>query len=1130
MAFPPLDDAAIAVACGHETYRRGLEYARAGHVRQVTWSDSGNTLTALVQGNRPHPYVVHVSTTQTESGEELLVGHCTCPMSFMCKHVAAALIVGREGGSAAHPMPSSGSSWRRTLRAIAAPEVDLGYEPIALQLSVQQPGRGHDYGAGRARHRLNARPMMLGAKGRWVHSNISWQRLRYLRGNANPEHLRIASRLQSLHPSSSFSYYGASAQWLDVAEIDGLALWSVLLEARRAQMPFILDDKAQSAVTFIDGPAEVAFDIIRSRSWLIATPELWCGEDLMSFMSLDLIGQPAHAAFAWLTDATTGKTQELTLLSLAAPLGDDLGDLLVQEAAIEIPVAEEAEFLIEGYPALARQFRILSQDGSFTPPEPAVPTLHLSIRHHPVPANASWDQKVIGPVIDLQWSWTYAPAGAAGLGASSPGLVDPTPEIVFLAAEAANPHAGQFYPLRASAAGNAAVRDLNAEEAILDELAWLLEVQPGLALPGWQGLAGQARLHGRAMLDFLERDLVRLQELGSVVIIEDAVRYAEAVSEPRVDVHLEPRPDSWDWFDLQVAVSVAGEEIPFELLFRALATDAPLLFLPSGRYLRLDAEDPEHVERLQRLRGLIEEARELRESARDSLGISRYQVDLWEDLVELGVVDEQSASWQQAISRLPLAQAHEPQALPAGAILAEPRPYQQEGFAWLSFLRSHGLGGILADDMGLGKTLQAIMAMAQGRQSGDAPYLVVAPTSVMGNWARECARFAPGLATVQLTETAKRRGKQIAESVAGADVVITSYALFRLDFDEFESLDWSGLWLDEAQFVKNRQSQAHGCARRLRTPFKVAITGTPLENNLMELWSLLSITAPGLFPSPDRFADYYQRPIEREQDADRLAQLRRRIRPFMLRRTKEEVAGDLPPKQEQVLELDLHPKHQKVYQRHLQRERQKVLGLIGDLRKHRFEIFKSLTMLRQLSLDASLVDEEYASIPSTKLDALVEMLGDIVSEGHRTLVFSQFTGYLAKVRTRLSDAGIATAYLDGRTRKRQEAIDAFVDGDAPVFLISLKAGGFGLNLTAADYVILLDPWWNPATEAQAIDRTHRIGQDKKVMVYRMVARDTIEERVMALKEHKAALFDAVMTGTSAGGSGLTAQEIRELLA
>jgi SNF2 family DNA or RNA helicase len=249
----------------------------------------------------------------------------------------------------------------------------------------------------------------------------------------------------------------------------------------------------------------------------------------------------------------------------------------------------------------------------------------------------------------------------------------------------------------------------------------------------------------------------------------------------------------------------------------------------------------------------------------------------------------------------------------------------------------------------------------------------------------------------------------------------------------------------------------------------------------------------------------------------------------MLRRTKEEVAGDLPPKQEQVLELDLHPKHQKVYQRHLQRERQKVLGLIGDLTKHRFEIFRSLTLLRQLSLDASLVDDSYANIPSTKLDALVEMLGDIVSEGHRTLVFSQFTGYLSKVRARLTEAGITTSYLDGRTRRRQEAIDSFVNGSAPVFLISLKAGGFGLNLTSADYVILLDPWWNPATEAQAIDRTHRIGQDKKVMVYRMVARETIEERVMALKEHKAALFDAVMSGASAKGSALTAEEIRDLL-
>ena len=249
----------------------------------------------------------------------------------------------------------------------------------------------------------------------------------------------------------------------------------------------------------------------------------------------------------------------------------------------------------------------------------------------------------------------------------------------------------------------------------------------------------------------------------------------------------------------------------------------------------------------------------------------------------------------------------------------------------------------------------------------------------------------------------------------------------------------------------------------------------------------------------------------------------------MLRRTKEEVASDLPPKQEQVLELDLHPRHRRLYDTHLQRERQKVLGLLGDMDSNRFQIFQSLTMLRQLSLDASLVDDKNAGIPSAKLDALMEMLDDVVAEGHRVLVFSQFTRYLALARARLDAAGIRHAYLDGSTRNRQRVIDAFRGGDAPVFLISLKAGGFGLNLTEADYVVLLDPWWNPATEAQAVDRVHRIGQDKQVMVYRLVSRGTIEEKVMALKAEKAALFAGVMSDAGAAGTGLSADDIRELL-
>ena len=405
---------------------------------------------------------------------------------------------------------------------------------------------------------------------------------------------------------------------------------------------------------------------------------------------------------------------------------------------------------------------------------------------------------------------------------------------------------------------------------------------------------------------------------------------------------------------------------------------------------------------------------------------------------------------------------------------------------------------------------------------------MVAPTSVVSNWVGEAGRFAPGLRVDAVTDTLARSGRTI-EALAAADVVVTTYTLFRLEADAYRTVAWAGLILDEAQYVKNHQAKTYRCVRELAAPFKLAITGTPMENNLMELWSLLSITAPGLFPDPKRFAEQYARPIERGGDAEQLARLRRRIKPLVKRRTKELVAADLPAKQEQTLDVDLHPRHRKLYDTHLQRERQKVLGLIDDFNRNRFAILRSITLLRQLSLHPGLVDDDHDAMPCAKLDALVEQLGDIIGGGHRALVFSQFTGFLAKARKRLDAEGIGYCYLDGRTRRRDRVLDRFKDGDDPVFLISLKAGGFGLNLTEADYCFLLDPWWNPATEAQAIDRTHRIGQTRPVMAYRMISRNTIEEKVAALARRKAALFSGVMDEGDLFASSLTAEDIRGLL-
>jgi SNF2 family DNA or RNA helicase len=670
-------------------------------------------------------------------------------------------------------------------------------------------------------------------------------------------------------------------------------------------------------------------------------------------------------------------------------------------------------------------------------------------------------------------------------------------------------------------------RDPVQEKAVLDALDVPLD-QFGLqgGNPGGNP-APSAQLRGLDTLRFTTEVLPLLTDAPGIAVevIGQPAAYREAGDSLRIGMSTSAVVGDTDWFDLGVDITVEGRQVAFTDVFSALAAGESHLLLPDGVYFSLDKPQ------LRALRTLIEEAQALQDSPRDPLRISRFQAGLWEELAALGVIEHQAQAWQQQVAGLLPSGGLAGPELPAG-LSAQLRPYQQEGFDWLCFLWHHRLGGILADDMGLGKTLQTLALICHAKQDepGVDPFLVVAPTSVVANWATEATRFAPGLTVVTITDTMRRRGQDLPDAVTGADIVITSYTLFRLDADAYENVAWSGLVLDEAQFTKNHQSKIYQCARRLPAPFKLAITGTPMENNLMELWSLLSITAPGLFPSPTRFREMYARPIEKHKDAELLARLRRRIKPLVKRRTKEQVAADLPAKQEQLLEVELDPRHRRIYQRHLQRERQKILGLIHDVDRNRFTILRSITLLRQLSLHPGLVEPELQHLGSSKIDALVGQLTEVVNGGHRALVFSQFTGFLAHVREQLEANGLDYNYLDGTTRKRSEVVRAFKEGTAGVFLISLKAGGFGLNLTEADYCFLLDPWWNPATEAQAIDRTHRIGQTRNVMVYRLIAKDTIEEKVLALANRKAELFRGVMNEGNAFGAALNADDIRALIA
>ncbi|HXU65346.1 MAG TPA: DEAD/DEAH box helicase, partial [Polyangia bacterium] len=449
--------------------------------------------------------------------------------------------------------------------------------------------------------------------------------------------------------------------------------------------------------------------------------------------------------------------------------------------------------------------------------------------------------------------------------------------------------------------------------------------------------------------------------------------------------------------------------------------------------------------------------------------------------------------------------------LPAD-LTASLRAYQREGVRWLAFLKSAGLGGILADDMGLGKTLQAMTVFS-------GPTLVVCPTSVIHNWGAELARFRPGL-KVSLYHGASRALDP------AADVTVTSYALLRLDADKLSPIAWNTVVLDEAQAIKNPDSRTARAAYAMRASFRLALTGTPVENRLEELWSLVHFTNRGLLGGRSDFSDRYARPIA-DGRGDVAAELRRRLRPFVLRRLKQDVAPELPPRTDAVLRVELGDSERAVYDAVRAATRDEVLALLAN-GKGVMQALEALLRLRQAACHPSLVPGQSAP-SSSKLETLVAALETAVAENHKALVFSQWTSLLDLIEPALTRAELAFTRLDGSTRDRGEVVSRFqADDGPPVMLVSLKAGGSGLNLTAADHVFLCDPWWNPAVEAQAADRTHRIGQTRPVFVYRLVAADTVEERILALQDSKRRLMDAALAD-GAAAAGLTKDDLLTLL-
>ena len=446
------------------------------------------------------------------------------------------------------------------------------------------------------------------------------------------------------------------------------------------------------------------------------------------------------------------------------------------------------------------------------------------------------------------------------------------------------------------------------------------------------------------------------------------------------------------------------------------------------------------------------------------------------------------------------------------------RPYQQEGFRWLQFLASHGLHGILADDMGLGKTLQTLthLAAEQAKQPGK-PSLVVAPTSVVPNWAAEAEKFVPGLKT--LTLHGPNRSADFSR-IADVDVVFTSYPLLGRDFEELSKHDWHALVLDEAQHIKNPKAVTAQSACKLKAAHRLCLSGTPMENHLGELWSLMRFLMPGFLGDEKSFNTRIRKPIERDRSRDAQLALNRRVSPLILRRTKDQVATELPAKTEIIHGIDLHKKQSDLYESVRASMDKRVREAIAErgLSKSHIIVLDALLKLRQICCHPHLLKNSAAaaSADSAKLDYLTgELLPTLLEEGRRILLFSQFTSMLALIEAHLEKEKIPFLKLTGDTKDRAKLVKTFQGGSIPVFLISLKAGGTGLNLTAADTVIHYDPWWNPAAENQATDRAHRIGQTKPVFVHKLVCRGTIEDRILELQKHKSALVEALLSDDTA---------------
>lgn len=1062
--------------------QRGRSYFKQGMVVDAEEHQDGRLITATVRGSGRNKYYSQIHLQFDGELVSDIQGECSCPVGYNCKHIVAALLyfIDKKPPVQDDMFGLPSDKWLYQLKSAqhSTETRPVSNELILYLLDMFQTGDGNQLFVNTVKTRLLKDGSYAEATP-YVANSAS--KARFMRDDDQYAMLLLESMKSSNHSQQVQLQGDAGAKALKVLIDTGRCHW--LSEEYPALKLSVKINTTLNWSFNNDASQVIEADALDSSCILLpVTPPSYINMDTGDCGELDC-----------------GLPQKLSSVLVASPL------------VYPAEVKKVTEFLTESFRGL-------------NIPLPVFPDIQNNLNVNPVPC------------LKLLTEQTETPFYAEE--------AEP-----FVYAEFYFDYSGhKIHPLDESGSFTCRSKDgfeiihrnKELEQLAADRLFEMGLYEAELYMEQDEALQLEAAIGMNTWVDFMLNHRYKLEKEGwQIKVTEDFAYQIDEADEWYADV----RQDSNEWFKLELGVDIDGKNfnlLPFLVNYldtlkgsqgitqlKQLADDHPLLLEQNnGRLLHIP---------LGKVRHILDTLLELYDpdvlDNEGKLELSRYQSN------QLAALDTQQTplTWaggetlRKFGNRLQNFEGIR-EIKPPTTLKAELRDYQKEGLNWLQFLRKYELGGILADDMGLGKTVQTLahLLVEKKEKRAGLPSLVVAPTSLMVNWKREAARFAPSLKVLVL-QGADRKNKF--HLIDNSDLVLTTYPLLSRDTNVLMQQNWHIVVLDEAQHIKNPKSKAAQTARQLKTRHRLCLTGTPMENHLGELWSQFHFLMPGLLSNEKRFRRIFRSPIEKNQDVDRSMQLRKRIAPFMLRRNKSEVATELPPKTEILSEVELEGAQRDLYETIRVSMHNKVQLAVQNsgIERSQIIILDALLKLRQVCCHPQLLKLPSAKKVkhSAKLSQLMEMLPEMVEEGRRILLFSQFTSMLAIIEQEITRHKIPFVKLTGQTRDRETPIDEFQSGKVPIFLISLKAGGSGLNLTAADTVIHYDPWWNPAAENQATDRAHRIGQDKPVFVYKMITAGTVEEKIVEMQARKQALADSLFSAEKQG-SGLRVEDLQSL--